>query len=414
VVGRFPNIKISADGTINFVAGTFGAVSYTAGENVAIRELLCFGHKGTENGTNITNDSYIYEDPNHGDDNYGSSALMKIGEDAAGKVWKSLMWINVSPLPSSKDTTSVKLKFFVYDVNNLGGAEYIRLGVKRITETWNEDTVTWNNKPAAAGFSGGTVVINSTGWKEVDITDLYNSWKDGTYTNYGFYLEIESSSVTTLPAYFRIKTKEHDFDHAYLYITGRVDQSNVYRADSSDWENSVLAGFAGATTTSGNTVQVHRMGNMDGFSLAKGESMFAANSPGGISSGITVGGKIGEALTSTILNIQISNGANEYIEIVPIGWSSPGSNSTWVEWDLSSYIPYGAKWADVEIWYNSDITAGVRQQGAIDVLNRYIGGALAGTQTSVHYKVKLGRRNIVERYSSSAVNTKFTVVGYWT
>ena len=409
------SIKISAAGAINFASGTFGSVIYTTGENVEQNDLLCFGHQGTETGTNITKDSYIAEAAADDDTNYGTASLMKIGLDAADKQWQALIWFNVSPLIAADDVTSVKLKFNIYDVSNLGGTDTITLGTRRITETWGEETVTWNNMPTSVDSEDGAVVINSTGYKEIDITNMYKKWKDGT-ANYGFYLKVASSSVTTQPAYLRIRCLE-DPSPGYrenLYITGRVDRDNIYMADSTLWENSEIAGFAGATVTSGNDVQVHNMGNMPGFTLTKGKTYYASATPGNISDAITDGRRVGVALTSTILNIQTITGALKYIEIVPIAWSHPSASSTWEEWDLSSYIPYGAKSADVIIWNATDDDVGVRQRGATDVLARYIAGVSETRATSFHFNVNLDNRNIIERYGMASVNTKFTVVGYWT
>jgi len=408
--------KISSAGVINFASGTFGSLNYTAGENVTIRDLLCFGHQGTETGINITEDSYIYGDANYHDTNYGSSAVMKIGLDETDDLWESLVWFNVSTLIDHDDVTSVKLKFRVSDVTNISAGNGITVGVKRITATWNEDTVTYHNKPGASDFYAGEVLVESTGWKEIDITDIYKEWKKGTYTNYGVYLTVKSSGVVATPAYMQINTKENAYSSnwEYLYTTGRVDVDNVYLADTTYWENSVLAGFAGATITAGNSVQVHRMGSMSGFTLTKGKPYYADNAAGGISDAITAGGRVGIALTSSILEIQIATGIQEYIEIVPSAWSTTAANSVWEEWDLSSFIPLGAKSADITIRCATTETVGVRQQFATDVLARYIEGGAADNPTSIHFTVRLGKRNIVERYSDSKANTKFTVVGYWT
>jgi hypothetical protein len=64
------------------------------------------------------------------------------------------------------------------------------VNVHRITTSWTETGVTWNN------FGGGydPTVLGSfqaggSGWKTVYATDLVQRWVDGTYANYGLLLD---------------------------------------------------------------------------------------------------------------------------------------------------------------------------------------------------------------------------------
>ena len=64
--------------------------------------------------------------------------------------------------------------------------------VKRITESWDEYTVTWDNQPSSdlKVFDTKTpsFLAGEEDWCEWDITDLVTGWANGDYNNYGIML----------------------------------------------------------------------------------------------------------------------------------------------------------------------------------------------------------------------------------
>jgi len=77
--------------------------------------------------------------------------------------------------------------FSVYHIlNSPEGATWY---LYRITEEWEEMTVTYNNKPDYdEDYFSETVYSASPSWEEFDVTNMVQSWLDGEYDNYGFYL----------------------------------------------------------------------------------------------------------------------------------------------------------------------------------------------------------------------------------
>lgn len=66
----------------------------------------------------------------------------------------------------------------------------------RITSDWVDTTVAWYNRPSTMFYASLPPMMpndGTYGWVEVDITDLYKAWKDGTYPNYG--IELFNTSV---------------------------------------------------------------------------------------------------------------------------------------------------------------------------------------------------------------------------
>jgi len=63
-------------------------------------------------------------------------------------------------------------------------------GVYRLTESWEEATVTWQNQPAHAAAAYATIKVSGAvgGPYTWDVKTLLQEWADGTYVNYGLLL----------------------------------------------------------------------------------------------------------------------------------------------------------------------------------------------------------------------------------
>ena len=104
---------------------------------------------------------------------------------------------------------SATLNFFVLLKN------WDQINVHRITEPWDEATVTANSfNDAYAPEIMGSVVSDHYGWHSVDVTALMQSWLNGTYTNYGLLLEQNDPQATKC----RIYSREYPVDQPYLEI----------------------------------------------------------------------------------------------------------------------------------------------------------------------------------------------------
>lgn len=95
-------------------------------------------------------------------------------------------------LPEGATLQSATFSIFVLDPSSE------TVNVHRITQPWDEMTVTWNN------FGGNydaavasTFVPSAIGWHSVDVTALVQGWLDGTYPDYGFLLEQSNVTFTS-------------------------------------------------------------------------------------------------------------------------------------------------------------------------------------------------------------------------
>jgi len=115
------------------------------------------------------------------------------------------------------------------------------INVHRITDTWDEHTVTWNNFGGAyAPTVYASFIADAVGWQSVDLTSLVQEWLYGTYDNFGFImLQNEYMSRAT-----RFNSREYEINvnsKPYLEIcytteTGTACEVNLPVADTYIWE----------------------------------------------------------------------------------------------------------------------------------------------------------------------------------
>jgi hypothetical protein len=103
---------------------------------------------------------------------------------STGRV-RSYLRFNLSSLPADSTITSATLR--VYQV---AGQDYPgvtrTITFYRATGSWNESSITWNNRPGYAEAVGSVhTTYNFAGWRDVDLTDLVRAWVAGSQTNYG-------------------------------------------------------------------------------------------------------------------------------------------------------------------------------------------------------------------------------------
>ncbi len=123
--------------------------------------------------------------------------------------------------------------FLFYFANDIPSREQ-RHHIKRITENWDEMTLTYNNAPdfngmgALATGSYGTLVNisgHNTGinkWRSADITDLFKEWQNEIYPNYGLVLDHNYNSSYDGGVWARIKYRSKDYGdsdfHPYIKL----------------------------------------------------------------------------------------------------------------------------------------------------------------------------------------------------
>jgi hypothetical protein len=134
-------------------------------------------------GPDVGKDSYISTatpSDNFGDELYLRILFYEIFDDRF-EAW-TLIQFNLDPyMGASVDYATLSLYCFEYESPCV--AE-----VRRITEPWDEHTVTCYNRPGYNWDIVSETTVTSEGWIEVGVTEIVHSWLSGAFTNNGLYI----------------------------------------------------------------------------------------------------------------------------------------------------------------------------------------------------------------------------------
>lgn len=110
-----------------------------------------------------------------------------------GDYYYSLIEFDIDSLPA--DVISARVEMYAYPSR---GSATTGMYLDRITEHWDWKTqgtgtdferLWWADRPSATLWNPTALPApQENAWYSVDITDLYNAWKDGTYPNHGLQL----------------------------------------------------------------------------------------------------------------------------------------------------------------------------------------------------------------------------------
>lgn len=117
--------------------------------------------------------------------------------------FRSLLEFDLSSIPSSAVISAASLSLFHNPTSVNNGAQHSSLSgpnntvLRRITQSWSESTVTWNNQPAtttanevALAASSGT----SDDFLNIDVTALINDIRNNPNAGYGLMLQLATES----------------------------------------------------------------------------------------------------------------------------------------------------------------------------------------------------------------------------
>ena len=163
--------------------------------------------------------SYVYElmsTTNFNSAAYRAHLVVGIGTEFGGEEWAFIEFGPIKesrggPMPGGSTITKVELKFYVEDSD--GGT----VDVYQPLADFNENTLTWDNKPDVWGSKRGSATLNtSTGWKSVDVNTVIVTDPESHNRN---------SSVALQPAWtdigkeIRFHSDEHSGYKPKLVIT---------------------------------------------------------------------------------------------------------------------------------------------------------------------------------------------------
>lgn len=159
--------------------------TFTITVNMAIVEQTITIQPGPAEGK----DSMVLSE--YPDNNYGNSSGLQIGNLEGYLIYRTYLQFDISTLPAGAVIVNVDLK--IYQWNTVGSLDTFMVNLHQITQSWQENAITWNNQPnylPVPEIVSVTAYTAYTGaWLSWDISTLMQKWLDGSITNYGVVMK---------------------------------------------------------------------------------------------------------------------------------------------------------------------------------------------------------------------------------
>jgi len=136
------------------------------------------------------------------DTNFGGYYALFLGTYLSSVIYRSLLQFNLSTLPSGYIITKAELVLYIIRNDYPGTAK--SYDIYRTTQSFGENTVTYNNQPSVDSNPYATLTINDelNTYIRVDITDLVNDWYEGKFVNDGLLIKGSNETIDSLVAFY--------------------------------------------------------------------------------------------------------------------------------------------------------------------------------------------------------------------
>ncbi|MFH1680551.1 MAG: DNRLRE domain-containing protein, partial [Candidatus Eisenbacteria bacterium] len=160
---------------------------FRSGEYAGYEPMLVVVYDASEESVQPTKDSFVSNQSP--DVNYGTAEYLQIG-GPGGSYRRSYLSFDLSGIPAGSTIEFARVLLYQYSGSGGGGH---RMAAHRVTQSWNETAITWNNKPTHNGtvesYKGPVGCVGHNQWFDWEITDLASGWFAGTSTNNGLVIK---------------------------------------------------------------------------------------------------------------------------------------------------------------------------------------------------------------------------------
>lgn len=168
---------------------------------------------------------------------------------------------NISSIPAHSPIVSATLKLYA-DTAVVYQNGLQTLFVKRITENWQENTISWNTAPDSSGFQPSSIPVTaaqSNSTVSVNVTDIVKHWSFRPTENYGVLLHLEENTSSAVnPGWMSFYSGDHPVASSRPKLTIKYSYADIT-------ENGPLSFCAGGnvmfTTNPGYSYQWHKNNN---------------------------------------------------------------------------------------------------------------------------------------------------------
>lgn len=129
-----------------------------------------------------------------GTTNYGTLKFLTVNYGSGRAVRGIVEFEGLKAIPKGSTINSATIE--LYSSSNTP-SDYF--GIYRVTATWQEMVVTWNNQPKHYATAYAKVYVPSSGLYKWDVKKLVAEWVAETYPNYGFILKRDNEELINWP-----------------------------------------------------------------------------------------------------------------------------------------------------------------------------------------------------------------------
>jgi hypothetical protein len=163
-----------------------------------------------------TKDSYTSEVIGQRDTNHGTSDDLYV-DSLITQRNRVYVYMSTSSIPS--DAKILDAKLYLRCRATQGGSRTLR--AHRITQSWGETTITWNNDPSYSSTDYASKSFSGTGWQYWDVDSMVQAFVDGT-SNYGWCIKDASENTPLLDGTMYRRFYSEDYGSTsydpYLYV----------------------------------------------------------------------------------------------------------------------------------------------------------------------------------------------------
>ncbi len=148
-----------------------------------------YGAVGETETFEVTKDTFansVFNPPlDYRDDNYGSAGSVVVSNEPIDRL--GFLQFQDINLPEGAILNQGILKFYVHEQSY---ADTAKVNIGPVTGDWEENSLTWNDKPTINQTQAieAEISLTDSGWREITITHLVRQWLEGTLENKGLFV----------------------------------------------------------------------------------------------------------------------------------------------------------------------------------------------------------------------------------
>jgi hypothetical protein len=153
------------------------------------------------NGT-VGKDATVQSESSNANNNFGSSDHVEAAawtySGNQGVVRSLFDFTELSTIPANATIMDARISLYAMDVAAWQHSGANDSWIERITDSWNESTVTWNNQPATTVTNRISLAQSSNAtqnYLNIDVTQLVQDMIDQPSSSYGFLIKLKTESV---------------------------------------------------------------------------------------------------------------------------------------------------------------------------------------------------------------------------